>query len=144
VWKSRCELPDLVGGGVLRFGDDLSRLALVPRRVELSAHVRLREAVNAPLAAADRARRRGTRMVWLHHRPARRARRPHSLGTMELRARIPSGPLERKWEKHCFDMKLVNPANKRRYAVIVVGTGLAGGAAAASLSELGYRVKAFC
>ena len=63
---------------------------------------------------------------------------------MELRARIPSGPLERKWEKHCFDMKLVNPANKRRYSVIVVGTGLAGGAAAASLSELGYRVKAFC
>src|SRR5881227_648466 len=63
---------------------------------------------------------------------------------MELRARIPSGPIERKWEKHCFDMKLVNPANKRRYAVIVVGTGQAGGAAAASLSELGYRVKAFC
>ncbi|HEY7234980.1 MAG TPA: fumarate reductase/succinate dehydrogenase flavoprotein subunit [Gemmatimonadaceae bacterium] len=63
---------------------------------------------------------------------------------MELRARIPSGPIERKWEKHCFDMKLVNPANKRRYSVIVVGTGLAGGAAAASLSELGYRVKAFC
>jgi len=63
---------------------------------------------------------------------------------MELRARIPSGAIERKWEKHRFDMKLVNPANKRRYTVIVVGTGLAGGAAAASLSELGYRVKAFC
>src|SRR5215467_2304330 len=63
---------------------------------------------------------------------------------MELRARIPSGPIERKWEKHCFDMKLVNPANKRRYSVIVVGTGLAGGAAAASLSELGYNVKVFC
>src|SRR2546421_5507021 len=63
---------------------------------------------------------------------------------MELRARIPSGPIERKCEKHRFDMKLVNPANKRRYSVIVVGTGLAGGAAAASLSELGYRVKAFC
>jgi succinate dehydrogenase / fumarate reductase, flavoprotein subunit len=63
---------------------------------------------------------------------------------MELRARIPSGPIERKWEKHRFDMKLVNPANKRRYSVIVVGTGLAGGAAAASLRELGYRVKAFC
>src|SRR4051794_30196291 len=63
---------------------------------------------------------------------------------MELRARIPSGSIERKWEKHRFDMKLVNPANKRRYSVIVVGTGLAGGAAAASLSELGYRVKGFC
>jgi len=63
---------------------------------------------------------------------------------MELRSRIPSGPIERKWEKHRFEMKLVNPANKRRYSVIVVGTGLAGGAAAASLSELGYHVKAFC
>src|SRR5881227_1637388 len=63
---------------------------------------------------------------------------------MELRARIPSGPIERKWEKHRFDMKLVNPSNKRRYSVIVVATGLAGGAAAASLSELGYRVNAFC
>src|SRR5213596_2017241 len=63
---------------------------------------------------------------------------------MELRARIPSGPIERKWEKHRFDMKLVNPANKRRYSIIVVGTGRAGGAAAASLSELGYNVKTFC
>jgi succinate dehydrogenase flavoprotein subunit len=63
---------------------------------------------------------------------------------MELKARIPSGPIERKWEKHRFEMKLVNPANKRRYSVIVVGTGLAGGAAAASLSELGYQVKVFC
>jgi succinate dehydrogenase / fumarate reductase flavoprotein subunit len=63
---------------------------------------------------------------------------------MELRPRVPSGPIERKWEKHRFEMKLVNPANKRRYSIIVVGTGLAGGAAAASLSELGYQVKAFC
>src|SRR5881296_132283 len=63
---------------------------------------------------------------------------------MELRSRIPSGPIERKWEKHRFEMKLVNPANKRRYTVIVVGTGLAGGAAAATLSELGYNVKCFC
>src|SRR5687767_7779550 len=63
---------------------------------------------------------------------------------MELRARIPSGPLADKWERHQFEMKLVNPANKRRYTIIVVGTGLAGGAAAASLSELGYNVKAFC
>jgi succinate dehydrogenase / fumarate reductase flavoprotein subunit len=63
---------------------------------------------------------------------------------LELRSRVPSGPIERKWEKHRFEMKLVNPANKRRYSVIVVGTGLAGGAAAATLSELGYQVKAFC
>src|SRR5512147_2963502 len=63
---------------------------------------------------------------------------------MELKSKIPSGPLEKKWDKHRFEMKLVNPANKRKYTVIVVGTGLAGGAAAATLSELGYNVKCFC
>src|SRR6478672_5230616 len=63
---------------------------------------------------------------------------------IELKSKIPSGPIEKKWEKHRFEMKLVNPANKRKYTVIVVGSGLAGGAAAASLSELGYRVKCFC
>src|SRR5712691_4611197 len=63
---------------------------------------------------------------------------------MELKANIPSGPIEKKWDKHRFEMKLVNPANKRKYTVIVVGTGLAGGAAAASMAELGYNVKAFC
>ncbi len=59
-------------------------------------------------------------------------------------ANIPSGPIERKWDKHRFEMKLVNPANKRRYDVVIVGTGLAGASAAASLAELGYNVKAFC
>jgi succinate dehydrogenase / fumarate reductase flavoprotein subunit len=63
---------------------------------------------------------------------------------MQLDARIPSGPIAEKWTKHRFDMKLVNPANKRKYSVIVVGTGLAGGAAAASLAELGYNVRSFC
>src|SRR5688500_15702565 len=63
---------------------------------------------------------------------------------MELRSRIPAGPIEKKWDRHQFEIKLANPANKRRYTIIVVGTGLAGGAAAASLSELGYNVKAFC
>ena len=63
---------------------------------------------------------------------------------MELKANIPSGPLAEKWSKHRFDMKLVNPANKRKHTVIVVGTGLAGGAGAASLAELGYKVKSFC
>ncbi|HUQ79752.1 MAG TPA: fumarate reductase/succinate dehydrogenase flavoprotein subunit [Gemmatimonadaceae bacterium] len=62
---------------------------------------------------------------------------------MELRSRIPSGPIEQKWDKHRFEMKLVNPANKRRFTVIVVGTGLAGGSAAATLSELGYNVLCF-
>ena len=63
---------------------------------------------------------------------------------MELNARIPAGPVERKWDQHRFEMKLVNPANKRKHTVIVVGSGLAGAAAAATLSELGYVVKCFC
>jgi succinate dehydrogenase / fumarate reductase flavoprotein subunit len=63
---------------------------------------------------------------------------------MELNAKIPSGPIEQKWEKHRFDMKLVNPANKRKYSIIMVGSGLAGGAGAASLAELGYNVKCYC
>src|SRR3954449_2549066 len=63
---------------------------------------------------------------------------------MKLDAKIPSGPLAQKWDKHKFDLKLVNPANKRKFDVIVVGTGLAGAAAAATMAELGYKVKAFC
>ncbi len=63
---------------------------------------------------------------------------------MDLNSKVPSGPIEKKWEKHRFDMKLVNPSNKRKYKIIVVGTGLAGGAAAASLGQLGYEVEAFC
>ncbi len=63
---------------------------------------------------------------------------------MKLDAKIPEGPLAEKWSKQKFNLKLVNPANKRKYTVIVVGTGLAGASAAASLAELGYNVKAFC
>ncbi|HJU65339.1 MAG TPA: fumarate reductase/succinate dehydrogenase flavoprotein subunit [Gemmatimonadaceae bacterium] len=63
---------------------------------------------------------------------------------MELRSRIPSGPLERKWDRHRFEMRLVNPANKRKYTILVVGSGLAGASAAATLSELGYNVRCFC
>src|SRR5262247_3645705 len=63
---------------------------------------------------------------------------------MELKSKIPSGPIEEKWDRHRFDMKLVNPANKRRFTIIMVGSGLAGASAAASLAELGYNVKCFC
>ena len=63
---------------------------------------------------------------------------------MALNSNVPEGPLAEKWTKHKFNIKLVNPANKRKYDVIVVGTGLAGASAAASLAELGYNVKSFC
>ncbi len=63
---------------------------------------------------------------------------------MELNSKVPSGPIEQAWQKRKFDLKLVNPANKRKYTVIVVGSGLAGGSAAATLGELGYNVKCFC
>ncbi len=63
---------------------------------------------------------------------------------MELRAGVPDGPIQDKWDRHRFELKLVNPANKRKYDVIVIGTGLAGAAAAATLGELGYRVSCFC
>jgi succinate dehydrogenase / fumarate reductase flavoprotein subunit len=61
-----------------------------------------------------------------------------------LNGGAPSGPIEEKWETHKFEMKLVSPANKRRFTVIVVGTGLAGASAAATMAELGYNVKSFC
>src|SRR6056297_1699672 len=63
---------------------------------------------------------------------------------MKLESNVPSGPLEEKWNNHLNDIKLVAPNNKRKYNIIVVGTGLAGASAAASLAELGYNVKTFC
>ena len=61
-----------------------------------------------------------------------------------LDGKVPAGPVETKWEKHKFNMKLVNPANRRKYTIAVVGTGLAGASAAASLAEMGYEVSVFC
>ncbi|MEK7384482.1 MAG: FAD-binding protein, partial [Elusimicrobiota bacterium] len=63
---------------------------------------------------------------------------------MKLDSKVPTGPIEKQWDKHRFELKLVNPANKRKYKVLVVGTGLAGASATASLAELGYNVEAFC
>jgi succinate dehydrogenase / fumarate reductase flavoprotein subunit len=66
------------------------------------------------------------------------------INNMQLDAKIPGGSLSEKWDRHRFELKLVNPANKRKFDIIVVGTGLAGGSASASLAELGYNVKTFC
>src|SRR6202030_3045110 len=74
--------------------------------------------------------------AWQRPRPA--------MTETKLDAKIPPGPIEKKWDDHKFHMKLVNPANKRKHTVLVVGTGLAGASAAASLAELGYHVKSFC
>lgn len=63
---------------------------------------------------------------------------------MELNSKAPSGPIEKRWDSHRFSLKLVNPTNKRKYHIVVVGTGLAGSSAAASLAELGYRVTSLC
>ena len=63
---------------------------------------------------------------------------------MQLDGHVPGGPLAQKWDRHRFELKLVNPANKRKFDIIVVGTGLAGGSASAALAELGYNVKTFC
>src|SRR6202051_1018188 len=64
--------------------------------------------------------------------------------SLALDAKIPSGPLEKKWEKHKFESKLINPANRRKYTIVIVGSGLPGASAAASLGEMGYKVKCFC
>src|SRR5246500_3690424 len=63
---------------------------------------------------------------------------------MELDSKSPTGPIETRWDRHRFNLKLVNPANKRKHTVIIVGSGLAGGAPAATLGDLGYKVKCFC
>ena len=63
---------------------------------------------------------------------------------MQLDAKIPEGPLAEKWNACRFSSKLINPANKRKYEIIIVGSGLAGASAAAALAELGYQVKCFC
>ena len=64
--------------------------------------------------------------------------------SIELKPNVPAGPLAEKWDRHKFDLKLVNPANKRKHTILVVGSGLAGGSAAATLGELGYNVHCFC
>jgi succinate dehydrogenase / fumarate reductase flavoprotein subunit len=76
--------------------------------------------------------------------PSTGVRRPAEFANVQLDAKSPSGPIEQRWDKHKFEMKLINPANKRKYTILIVGTGLAGASAAATLAELGYNVKTFC
>src|SRR5712672_4404438 len=97
----------------------------------------------AAFAPPDLSGDRLARLGCLHRYPGRSLLRNRSM-SLRLDTHIPSGPLAQKWDKHRFEMKLVNPANKRKHTVIVVGSGLAGGAAAATMSELGYNVKCFC
>ena len=127
----------------------------LPRRLEPLPEPRLDQPPVQPPPQPDpprlRRRVRRRRGGHQHHLPDRRPRRRRRrvelrgapMSTITLDAKIPAGPIEEKWDNHKFDMKLVNPANKRKFDVIVVGTGLAGAAAAATLGELGYQVKAF-
>src|ERR1035437_7214202 len=88
---------------------------------------------------------RGAHFPRLHLHPVGNTMRLWKGGIeVNLDAKKPTGPLAGKWDKHKFDLKLVNPSNKRKYDIIVVGSGLAGASAAASLAELGYQVKCFC
>src|SRR5262249_11461795 len=97
------------------------------------------------LGAERREGLRGADRRRLHrHRPLGALRRRAVMSTIRLNSKIPAGPIAEKWDRHKFEMKLVNPANRRKYTVIVVGTGLAGASAAASLGELGYHVLNFC
>src|SRR5262249_27791059 len=123
--------------------DDRRRIAPVARRLERVPVARRRSSDSDAEAVDGRQAPRGVDRRRLHRH--RRLGLSHAGGArMRLDARIPSGPLDRKWDRHKFDMKLVNPANKRKYTIIVVGTGLAGASAAASLGELGYKVLNFC
>src|SRR5207247_11248580 len=90
-----------------------------------------------PLAPWRGGRHRRADRGWVHLHPGGGARRGAAV-TMELRSRAPDGPLAAKWERHRSEIKLVNPANKLKLHIIVVGSGLAGAAAAASLAELGH------
>ena len=97
-----------------------------------------------PVQPARRDRLRCDSDLCIHRRRLRTVGTIERKPPMKLDAKIPSGPLAEKWDRHRFELKLVNPANKRKYDVIVVGTGLAGASASASLAELGYDVKTFC
>src|SRR5437899_3247815 len=150
--QRRDRVRHMVRVGLLYRGDDRARASHLPWRVERVSNARPehREDRSCLPSAGDRVVAGGRARQRLGPR-----RRAHGCGQMtvgatsaslvdgRLDAKIPPGPIEQKWERHCFDMKLVSPANRRRYTVLVVVSGIAVSAAAASLGELGYKVECF-
>src|SRR5207253_8688735 len=118
------------------------RLSCLSRRVELGQKHRRQPGIARASPPPNFTGAGDSDLGRIHRGASRRIQRSGSM-TVHLDARIPGGPLPDKWNRHRFEMKLVNPANKRRSTIIVVGSGLAGGAAAATMSELGYNVKCF-
>src|SRR3954469_9228638 len=137
------ELSDLVGGALLRSGDAGAGASPLSWRVELGAEHRRQSGVTGAAASPAITRAGDSHLGRLHRSSGRGLRRVGEM-TFRLDAHVPGGPLAEKWSRNRFEMKLVNPANKRKNTIIVVGSGLAGGAAAATMSELGYNVKCFC
>src|SRR2546423_3294913 len=137
------QLSDLVGDPLLCALNGRARTPPRSWRLELRQEYRRQSTFARSTAPKDLLGDRAAGVGCLHRGSGRCLRGIRSM-TIHLDARIPSGPLGQKWDKHRFEMKLVNPANKRRNTIIVVGSGLAGGAAAATLGEQGYNVKCFC
>src|SRR6478672_10718852 len=137
------ELSHLVGCPLLCCCDDRARRAHLSRGMELAQVAGHCSTVKGSTTSSSGPGGRTVSVDRVHRRAVGGFCTAHSV-TMQLNARTPSGPLERKWDKHRFDMRLVSAANKRKYEIIVVGSGLAGGAAAATFGELGYNVSCFC
>src|SRR5690606_23806010 len=124
-----------------------ARPAPLPRRVVDVPVARREPPQIRPVPHRSRRLPRGDhhhRQPELSHRRHVRLHQVSEAMTVDLRSNEPTGPIEQRWTKHKAESKLVAPANRRKYEVIVVGSGLAGGAAAATLGELGYKVKCFC
>src|SRR6266536_3830964 len=142
VSQSGGEPAALARGGRLYRGRHRGRTAYPARGVERAPDPGPEPPADVPLAALLGGAHRGTRHGGLRGGSGRGAGRRGAL--MELRSKVPGGPLAEKWQRHRADLKLVNPANKLKHHIIVVGSGLAGASAAASLAELGYEVTCFC